>query len=519
MGTVDRADSSNMQDLVQNYGNLQGEARMRIAFASQQRLECNPIVNIQLNFDCRDEIIPILAALQHIYSQPEVRDEILRMVAQDVNGSSSAGLGRMGMDYWQVLVLAAVRLGCNLNYDKLQNLAEEHRTLRHIMGIGDWEEEVMFDWRRIRDNICLIHPETLERINHAIVAEGHKLVPGAPDRVRADSFVVETNIHYPTESSLIRDGLRKIFGLCVQLAALLGAENWRQHKHLYKKAKRLSRDIDRIASRKGNNYQERLKVPYGQLLDLASTIMDRARNLRDRTSSSQAAGLESMIAALNVELGVFLERTEQVCGTAQRRVFDGESVPNSEKLFSIFEPHTQLLKRGKAGQLIQFGRLALVFEDQAGFVCHYYLLPRDAEDRDVAVAQTRIVQERLGGRIKRASFDRGFHSPENQRDLAEIVPHVCLPMPGVNQAKEQKQQATVEFRQSRQRHPGVESAIGALQSGNGLERCRDRTERGYTRYLGLGVLGRNLHVLGKILIARQDTSFKAGQSRRKKPAA
>jgi transposase, IS5 family len=492
---------------------------MRVAFASQQRLDCQPIVNIQFNLNCRDEIIPILTALQHLYSQPEVRDEILKMVAQDVNGNSNAGLGRTGLDYWQILVLAAVRLGCNLNYDKLQNLAEEHRSLRHIMGIGDWEEDVTFDWRRIRDNICLIHPETLERINHAIVAEGHKLVPDAADKVRVDSFVMETNIHYPTESTLIRDGLRKIFGLCVQLAVLLGAENWRQHKHLYRKAKRLSREIDRIAARKGNNYEERLKRPYRQLLDLARTIMDRAGTLRARISDSRAAGLDSMIAALNVELGVFLERTEQVCGTAERRVLNGENVPNSEKLFSIFESHTQLLKRGKAGQPIQFGRMAMVFEDQAGFVCHYYVVPRDAEDRDVAVPQTRILQERLGGRIKQVSFDRGFHSPENQQELTKIVAHLCLPMPGVNQAKEQRQQATAEFRQARQRHPGIESAIGALQSGNGLVRSRDRTERGYTRYLGLGVLGRNLHVLGKILIAREDASCKAGQSRRDTSAA
>jgi hypothetical protein len=152
-------------------------------------------------------------------------------------------------------------------------------------------------------------------------------------------------------------------------------------------------------------------------------------------------------------------------------------------------------------------------------VTHAYLLPRDLDDHDVVVKQTRVLQERLEGRIHRASFDRGFHSPQNQRDLAEILPHLCLPMPGAKQAAQQEQEATVEFRQARQRHPGIESAINALQAGNGLERCRDRTERGFSRYIQLGVLGRNLQVLGKILLASQDSQCEAAESRRRKSAA
>ena len=132
----------------------------------------------------------------------------------------------------------------------------------------------------------------------------------------------------------------------------------------------------------------------------------------------------------------------------------------------------------------------------------------------MVVEQTRIVQERLGGRIRRASFDRGFHSSANQERLAEIVANVCLPKPGKKQAAQQESTASVTFREARQSHPGVESAIGALQAGNGLERCRDRTELGYERYLTLGVLGRNLHTLGRLLIAAESPKSEAAQSRR-----
>jgi len=489
---------------------------MRKALDPQRRLDCPAVLDIQLNVDCRSEIVPILRALQQIYGQPQLRKTILRLIAADVNSRSNADRGRRGLDYWPILVLAAVRLGCNFDYDLLQDLAENHRQLRQVMGIGAWDEEESFNWRRIRDNLCLLHPETIEKINHAVVAAGHALIPEAVETVRADSFVAETNIHYPTESSLIRDGLGKVLLLAAQLALIHGLAGWRQHKHLWKKVKQLVRRIERAAARKGAGYQDQLKPLYRQLLDTAETILQRVDKLGNTVQKRAAAGAEA--AALEAELAVFVQRTRHVCGTASRRVFQGEKVPNREKLFSIFEPHTQLYKRGKAGQPVQFGRQVLVYEDGAGFVTHYSVLPRDASDRDVVVEETRRVQKRLEGRIKRASFDRGFHSPENQEALARILDEPCLPMPGNRQAARQQEEASVAFHQARQSHPGIESAIAALQSGNGLARCRDRTEDGFLRYIGLGILGRNLHVLGKLLIARECPNCEAARSRRKQAA-
>jgi IS5 family transposase len=173
---------------------------MRLALHEQPRLDCPLVDAVPLNLNCRDEIVPILRALQHVYGQAPLRDAILDLVGNDVNSGSSPDCGREGLSYWTILVLAAVRLGCNFDYDKLQDLAEQHRTLRLMMGIGDWQEAVDFDWRRIRDNLCLLQPATLEKINHLVVAAGHQLAPKAIEAVRGDTFVVETNIHYPTES-------------------------------------------------------------------------------------------------------------------------------------------------------------------------------------------------------------------------------------------------------------------------------------------------------------------------------
>jgi transposase, IS5 family len=493
---------------------------MRKTFDRQQRLDCPPVSGISLNLNCRNETIPILRALQHIYSRPAVRDSILRAIARDVNGRSSPRRGRPGMSYWEILVLAAARLGCNYNYDQLQDLAENHRALRQIMGIGGWEsaeqDKKKFDWRRIASNVYLLRPETIAQINQALIQEGHRLEPEAARTVRGDSFVAETNVHFPTDNSIIRDGLRKIISLAAMLAGLVGVGGWRQHKHLYRKAKKLSREIERIAARKGNGYQQRLKRPYRELLELAEIVCRRADTLRETLKKRGIAGPEAL--TLDHELDAFLQRTRHICGTARRRVLYGETIPHREKLFSIFEPHTQMYKRGKAGEPMQFGRLVLLYEDGAGFITHYYILPRDQSDRDVVVQQTRKAQRRHQGRIRRASFDRGFHSPDNQEKLAKIIEHPCLPVCGVHQAAQQEKTASVEFREARQSHPGIESAIGALQSGNGLERCRDRTETGFARYIGLGVLGRNLHVLGKLLIAREAPGCQAAHSRRQSAA-
>src|SRR6516165_10225764 len=120
-------------------------------------------------------------------------------------------------------------MGCNLDYDKLQDLAENHRSLRQIMGLDNGPTEAVdFDWRRIQDNLCKLRPETLKQINALIVRAGHDLEPKAIESVRGDTFVVETNIHHPTESSLIGDGLRKVVTLAARLAGEQGLPGWRQ---------------------------------------------------------------------------------------------------------------------------------------------------------------------------------------------------------------------------------------------------------------------------------------------------
>lgn len=484
---------------------------VRKAYQQQSRFDSSPIAAVALNLESRDEIVPVLFGLQYLYTNSTLRRKAVSLIADDLNENTRRDIGRPGMDDWHVVVLAAVRLGCNLDYDKLQDFVENHRALRGVMGIGDWERTDGFTFRRIRDTLCRIKPETLVKLNKLIVSAGHEISPEAAASVRADSFVVETNIHYPTESSLIYDGIRKLVPICVDLADYLHATGWRQVDHLTKKIKKLKQTIGRIAASKSPAKKEMLKSLYQQLLERAEQLMQRAESLVTDARSKSSC---SIVLAATISIQQWLDLTRQVCDTARRRVLLGERVANSEKLFSLFETHTQLYRRGKAGQTNQYGRLVLIYEDKAGFISHYHLMDRNACDADVVVEQTKIAARNHGDTILTASFDRGFHTAENEASLKQIIADVCVLPRDPKQYAERIKTGSVHFHQTRLSHSGVESAIGAMQRGNGLKRCRDRSELGFERYLGLAVLGRNIHTLGKLLLMKHHSESSAALSKR-----
>lgn len=485
---------------------------MRQHYDKQRRFDCTPIGELELNYECRDEVVPILAGLQYVYSCGELRRKMVQLVAEDINEESRRDVGRPGLDDWQIVVLAAVRLGCNYDYDKLQDQAENHRALRTMLGLGEWDDGPSFRARRIRDTLCQLKPSTLEALNHAIVSHGQTLEETAAQSVRVDSFVVETDIHYPSESTLIRDGIRKIIHVSAELAPLVGESGWRQSKHLLKQIKLLVRRIGKIGVSKSPQTKSKLGPTYQDLLDRAKSILDRADTLRQRGA---IAGASLEILWLAEKLQHWITLTKQVCDVAYRRVILGEKVPNNDKLFSLFETHTQLYRRGKAQSPVQFGRQLLIVEDGIGFISHYHLMDREQGDPDVAVQQMREAQRKHRGQIRSASFDRGFHSEENARQLKSLVESPCLPPSHASQYTRWHQEANVVFRQARQRHSGVESSIGAMQAGNGLKRCRDHSEIGFERYIGLAILGRNIHILGKLIIARHAEHTAAAISKRK----
>ncbi len=178
-----------------------------------------------------------------------------------------------------------------------------------------------------------------------------------------------------------------------------------------------------------------------------------------------------------------------------------------------------MIKRGKQPNPIQFGHKVLVIEDAVGFVVDYRVVDNGVLDQDLVVPVMKKLQERLPARSRAPRSTEAFTRRRIRRTWPRSWSTPCIAAKGQEKGRQQQKEGTVAFRKARQHHPGVESAIGALQTGNGLKRCRDRSKHGYERYVALGILGRNLQTLGKLLLAQDKADCQAAKSKRKGDAS
>jgi hypothetical protein len=177
-------------------------------------------------------------------------------------------------------------------------------------------------------------------------------------------------------------------------------------------------------------------------------------------------------------------------------VLQGETIAHAEKVFSIFEPHTEWIVKGKAGVPVELGLRVAVVEDQHGFILHHQVMEKTTDDR-VAVAIVQETQARFCG-LSSVSFDKGFHSRQNQAELKSLLDRVVLPKKGKRSAADSAREQEPEFIRLRRRHSAVESAINALEV-HGLDRCPDHGIDGFKRYVALAVVARNIQRLGAVL--------------------
>lgn len=184
----------------------------------------------------------------------------------------------------------------------------------------------------------------------------------------------------------------------------------------------------------------------------------------------------------------------------RRRVLQDEKIPHSEKVFSIFEPHTEWIRKGKAGVPVELGLRVCIVEDQHRFILHHSVMEQTTDDQ-VAVHMVREAQARFSG-VYSMSFDKGFHSPANQAALREMLPMVVLPKKGRRSVDEKARESAPKFVHLRHQHSAVESAINALEQ-HGLDICPDHGISGFKRYVALAVLARNIHRLGAVLMTQE----------------
>jgi hypothetical protein len=328
--------------------------------------------------------------LQYIYVTPAVRERVFaileEIVPDGVAGQADTGTGRPGMDQWKILVLGALRLGLNTDYDRLHELANEHKTIRLMLGHPGWAENESdrYELQTLKDNLRLFTPEILERINLEVVRAGHTLVkksPDAPLHVRVDSFVVETDVHFPTDMSLLWDAVRVLVTLVAALCEDFGFAGWRQSAYRLRQLKKLyrrvqkakhstSKDADKRAAK-----QEDVRAAHRAYLEQAETLLAQVRETRaDLNLCPVPAGV---LAQIDLYLSDGARQIDQI----RRRVLDGETIPHAEKVFSIFERHTEWISKGKAGVPVELGLRVAVVEDQHRFILGHRVMEKTTDDQ------------------------------------------------------------------------------------------------------------------------------------------
>ena len=470
---------------------------MRKVIEPQRKLGQVDISAIEFDLQSRDEIPRLLMGLRYIYCTADVRKKVFRILEKMIRPQTDRDNGRPGMQLWTILVLGMLRLNCNWDYDKVKEMADNHQTLRQMLGHGIGDTECRYPLQTIKDNVSLFSPEILDKINEVVVKAGHGLLGTEAERIqgRCDTFVVETDVHFPTDINLLLDAMRKIVTLLGRLCLSLGLTAWRQSAHILRKLKRLYRGAQNQKRRSRNSRdksQEAVIAAHREYIEEASEYVEKAQATLALIREGGGV-LDSLIAD---EIQRYIVHARRQIDQIDRRVIGGQTIPHGEKVFSIFEEHTEWIQKGKAGVPQELGLRVCVMEDQHGFILHHMVM-QEVTDDCVAipiVQQTRDRYPTLWG----CSFDKGFWSPENRRELAELLGSVALRRKGRRPEGEQAEGSDPEYLRACRQHPAVESAINALEN-HGLDRCPDHGIEGFRRYVALAIVGRNIQQLGNIL--------------------
>jgi len=471
---------------------------MRKIIEPQLELGQTPISEIKINLKSRDELPKILIGLQALFCDHESRTKIFDLLEKLIPPNINPKNGREGMHLWKILVLGMTRLGCNWNYDKLLDTANNHKTLRLMLCHGGLSDEYEYKLQTLKDNVSRFTPEILDQINNIAVEYGHEFFFANSDtkelKVSCDSFVTETDVHFPTDINLLLDSLRKVITLIMSLCINLGITEWRQGIYNFKKIKRLFRKSQQTKRSSSKDPDKKIKREqliidaHNEYLTLAKMVIEKAEQALYFIDTNDIC-LQIKIDEILKYVGYAEKFIDQI----NRRVIDGETIPHNEKVFSIFEEHTEWISKGKAGVPQQLGIRVCIVRDQFGFILQHNVMENTTDDK-VAVSIIFDAKQKFKN-IKSCSFDKGFHSPTNQKELAKILDTVILPFKGKLSEKRKAIEYSEEFLEARKKHSAVESSIGALQN-HGLKKCPDHGIHGFKRYVSMGMLAMNLQILG-----------------------
>ena len=347
-----------------------------------------------------------------------------------------------------------------------------------------------------------ISSDTWKEMNRLLAryAIERELITGTS--LRVDTTACETNIHYPTDSSLLWDCYR-VTSRSIARIREYDSEAVGPGRLQDRRVKRLMVRITRQANNKESN-RKRLKRPYRALLEHVSRILDWSRQVQSKVRE----GLETqaydfqvgmILTGLVTELDRLDKLTVRVIDQASRRVLDGEKVPNAEKLFSIFEPHTELLIRGKVAKPIEFGHMVLLQQVEEKFITGYDVFERRPTDESLVNPILESHRKVFGCLPESFTGDKGFyHSMTKLRELERVIPNVSIAKKGLRTDEERDREHHPMFRALQRFRARIEGSISALKRVFKMCRCLYRSFGTYCSSVGAHVFAHNLIVLTRL---------------------
>lgn len=466
---------------------------MRERFEAQLTLGCTPIHEVKIPTKTRSHMAALAAAIQYIYVTPEWNKKIFSLLSEKISKGKKK-TGRKGMSLWEIFVLGQVRLCMNIDYDELNYKANYDILLRGLLGVlpTDFSHGKEYMYQNIYDNVTLLDDDLLKSINEVIVSAGHQVFKKKEKvalLLKTDSFVVETDTHFPTDYNLLWDSARK----CIDIAQQIEIPGWRKSKNWRNELKGLMRAVGKTSSSGGPNKETRVKTITFKYLKKAKALERKTKDI----FTSYVGENKTKVGKIQA-LRYFHEMLEKHIDLVERRLIKGEKNPHSEKVFSIFQTYTEMIKKGKLHPSVEIGKKLAITTDQHHLIVDWQIAENQTDNQLTIPIAKRVCKKY---NVKSLSVDRGFSDKSDKEELEQLIPQVIMPKKGKRNQEEKALEEAPAFKRLKNKHNAVESNINELEK-RGLNRCPDRTRPNFNRYIALAVTAYNLHKIGRELLAQ-----------------
>jgi IS5 family transposase len=408
----------------------------------------------------------------------------------------SGSRGRMGTAAETVLRLLILKHVRNWSYEILEREVRANLVYRDFTRVGGGK---MPDAKTMGRWGLAVGPDVIKQVHERLVQIAREQGAVVGRRMRVDTTVVETNIHYPTDSSLLGDGVRVLTRAMKGITKIAG-EVGTKLRDRSRSVKLRVLDIARAARAKAPQSREKLKLAYGKLLSSTSRVVGQAkrfaREIAEGVKRSSDLMAQLALEGLRQELEKMVPRVQQVMKQARARIYRGDTRAEG-KIVSVFEPSTEVIRKGKAAKPTEFGKMVKLQEAENQIVIDYEVYDRRPNDSDVLIPAIETHQATFERAPYLVAADAAFYSGKNETTAkAKGVKRVCVPNRSTKSPERKREQKKRWFRNGQKWRTGCEGRISVSKRRHGLNRCRYRGNRGMRRWVGLGVIADNLINLG-----------------------